>query len=563
EKKSLLSEIGDEQMMKQAALYARVSDPNSQDTKNSVSIDQQLTTQRELCKQNGWQIVGEFVDREYYKATQPPKRGKMVNPSGERADRPEFLKMLKVIEAGDADAVMCWRDDRLVRHPRVAVALEDALDIGDAQRNGKGKIEIRDATGAMIDRFTLSIKATIWREENKRRAERTRMGKIATLEQGHWPGRYGRYGYKTRKAERGRIIEIDESEAKVVREIHRLLDSGASRGKIRCILMAQGAPQKNNDNKHTWCKNVIYRILTAEDYTGKATWNFGDGTSISIEIPAIIPRELWERNQARIKRNKKFSARNSKGIYLLYGLLRCGECGQRMYAHRPGKTTKKNGAAYTYFCSGAADYPDEAHPRPYHHYGPTLDWEVWRRVVDYGIKRPDLIREQVLKRQAELQAQGDNVDGEIEHARQKLVEVDKERAFCLRQAKKGKITEAEFTTAMNETEDTHRYWQSELERLEELRDDAEKVQVGLDYATELLTKLQTVLPEIDIPPSELKKLSEDERNEILRRRQEIIRALVDCVEIYADKRVKIEGLLDGSEAARFAYTTLQTSHFAL
>jgi hypothetical protein len=46
------------------------------------------------------------------------------------------------------------------------VALEDALDIGDAARNGKPKIQLCDATGAVIDRFTLSIKATIWREEN-------------------------------------------------------------------------------------------------------------------------------------------------------------------------------------------------------------------------------------------------------------------------------------------------------------------------------------------------------------------------------------------------------------
>jgi hypothetical protein len=76
--------------------------------------------------------------------------------------------MLGLVKAGDVDIVLCWRDDRLVRHPRVAVALEDALDIGDAQRNGRPKTEIRDATGATIDRFTLSIKATIWREENKR-----------------------------------------------------------------------------------------------------------------------------------------------------------------------------------------------------------------------------------------------------------------------------------------------------------------------------------------------------------------------------------------------------------
>jgi hypothetical protein len=78
-----------------------------------------------------------------------------------------------------------------------------------------------------------------------------------------------------------------------------------------------------------------------------------------------------------------------------------------------------------------------------------LDWQVWRYLVDNGIKRPDLIREQVQARQAELQAQGDGVDSEIAHARRGLTEVDHERAFCLRQAGRGKITEAEFDAVCN------------------------------------------------------------------------------------------------------------------
>ena len=105
----------------------------------------------------------------------------IVNPSGERADRPHFLAMLEHIKVDAIDFVLCWRDDRLVRHPRVAVALEDALDQGDLRRNGREQIKVIDATGAIIDRFTLSIKATIWREENKRRAERSKMGKFGTL----------------------------------------------------------------------------------------------------------------------------------------------------------------------------------------------------------------------------------------------------------------------------------------------------------------------------------------------------------------------------------------------
>jgi hypothetical protein len=328
-------------------------------------------------------------------------------------------------------------------------------------------------------------------------------------------------------------------------------------------LIAEEAPQKNEGNKHAWCKNIIHSIIRCEDYTGKATWDFGDGTSISIDIPVIIPHELWKRNQARIGRNKERSTRNAKGVYLLYGLIRCGDCGQRVYVHKPSRTTKKNGAAYSYFCRGAAAYPDEPHPRPYHHYGPTLDWDVWRHVVDYGIKQPELIREQILRRQAELQSQGDDINSEIEHTRKRLDEVDSERAFYQRQAGRGKMTEREFDQRMAETRNAKQHWQSELQRLQDLRDNSEKVKAGLDYATGLLTKLQTTLPDIDIPPKELRKLTEERRNWILKQRQEIIRALVDTVWVYANKQVKVDGLLDGSEATQFECATLQIDHFAL
>jgi DNA invertase Pin-like site-specific DNA recombinase len=186
----------------EVVLYARVSHED-QNKGDKVSIEQQLSDMRALCERMGWSIAGEYIDAENYLATQPPKKGKVVNPSGERADRPAFLEMLRVIKSGTPDSIVCWRDDRLVRHPRVAVALEDALDLGDARHGGR-KMEIHDATGATIDRFTLSIKATIWREENKRRAERVRMGKTATLTRGFWPGTYHRLGYSTHKDGRGR-----------------------------------------------------------------------------------------------------------------------------------------------------------------------------------------------------------------------------------------------------------------------------------------------------------------------------------------------------------------------
>ena len=68
------------------------------------------------------------------------------------------------------------------------------------------------------------------------------------------------------------------------------------------------------------------------------------------------------------------------------------------------------------------------------------------------------------------------------------------------------MTEAEFDIRMDETEESWQYWQSELVRLQELRDNRAKIEAGLDYVTELMSTLQEVLPTIDQTPEELKAL---------------------------------------------------------
>jgi hypothetical protein len=104
---------------------------------------------------------------------------------------------------------------------------------------------------------------------------------------------------------------------------------------------------------------------------------------------------------------------------------------------------------------------------------------------------------------------------------------------------------------MDETEEARKYWHSELDRLAELRDNAVKVQSGLDCATQFLTYLQAELPNIDQLPEALTAMPQDERNSLLRTHQRIIRALCDKIEIWSDGRIKLYGVLDGTESREF------------
>ena len=114
--------------------------------------------------------------------------------------------------------------------------------------------------------------------------------------------------------------------------------------------------------------------------------------------------------QARLDRNKKLSTRNAKGIYLLQGILYCGECNGKVnvqairyfyktLADGTRKRYEPKSRRHQYRCGIAHKFgKEENHPKPYIWGGVNLDWQVWRHLVDFGIKHPEVIREQVQER---------------------------------------------------------------------------------------------------------------------------------------------------------------------
>jgi hypothetical protein len=329
---------------------------------------------------------------------------------------------------------------------------------------------------------------------------------------------------------------------------------------IRARLIARSAAQRNGGEVREWDIAIIRELLHAEDYTGRATWTFAD-LALGIDIPAIVPRELWERVQARMERNRKLPTRNTAGgVYLLQDLLYCGECGAKVLVKRIRYFYKKQADGtnkrhvlktelHEYRCTVGNRYYHE-HPRPAIWTGAGLDYAVWRYLVDHAIKPGNVIKDQVLARQARLQEEGDHYDGELATAHRKLAAVQGERDRYSRQEARGIISLQECEARMAETEEYRAYWQGEIKRLTDLRDNAAKVKAGIDYTYKLLDGLRERLEEIDVEPDALRALPEERRQWVLRERQKVVRALVDKIVVWVNGEVKIEGVLDGSELAQ-------------
>lgn len=186
----------------------------------------------------------------------------------------------------------------------------------------------------------LTIMASIAQEESRSISQNVKWGKKVACEKGQVVIPYGRFlGYK--KGENGEI-EIDEEEAKIVREIYRLfLAEGLTAHSIAQNLKRRGF--RTVTKKCCWSKNGVLSILTNEKYKGdallqkgyvenyldhKVVKNNGVLPKYYVENshkPIILKNE-WEMVQAELERRNKIGAIYSSTDTFTAKLL-CEDCG--------------------------------------------------------------------------------------------------------------------------------------------------------------------------------------------------------------------------------------------
>ncbi|MEM7133404.1 MAG: recombinase family protein [Chloroflexota bacterium] len=165
------------------AIYARVSSER-QAAEDRVSIEVQVKDCEALCQEQGYHIVGTYIDQEKYRVS-----GKLVQPSAERKDRPAYQSMLKAARDDRFDLVIAWKEDRLYRGMYAAMPLSELLD----EKGRRFDIELVKET---FDRKMLGIKAAMGKIEVDNIRERMLMGRRERLERGEVPGGdQVRYGY--------------------------------------------------------------------------------------------------------------------------------------------------------------------------------------------------------------------------------------------------------------------------------------------------------------------------------------------------------------------------------
>ena len=324
--------------------YCRVSSDNQLIAHDS-SLDTQLTQIRERAqleakyrKPNGqrpWEVVHEYREE---------------GRSGKDTDRPQLQRLLADVRARRIDTVVVTKVDRITR------SLLDFYQLTkEFEDHGVEFISLGDNidTSTASGRAMMKLLLVFAELERERTSERTKEKMQSRRRQGLHFGGHTPAGYKPNPDDPTSFL-IDEKAARTVKEAYeKLLELGSIRAVVR-HLNQKGMRRPERESRrgkksggNHFATQTLVRMLSNRHYIAERVLD--DGQVVACNWPPIIERELFERVQGKLAKNrieKPNGRETNEHVFLLLGLLRCGRCGAMMtHASANGR----GGRTYFYY----------------------------------------------------------------------------------------------------------------------------------------------------------------------------------------------------------------------
>ena len=299
-----------------AVIYARYSCDNQREE----SIEGQLRECKVYCEKNDFTVVGTYIDRA---------------ESARTDQRPEFQHMIQDSSRGQFDLVIVWKMDRFARDRYDSANYKSRLKkknikVLSATENISGGPEgilMETLLEGMAEYFSaeLAVKVNRGMMENA----------LKCMHNGGLPP----FGYTV---DADKHYQVDPVAAPVVRDIFTRYDRGETIKEIVDFLHTAGikGPKQKELNL-----NSIARILKNHKYIGEYSYR---DVVVPDGIPALVEKDLFERVQARMAKNRRAPAqRKAEDDYLLTTKLFCGACGVMMVGECG--TSSNQGRKYHYY----------------------------------------------------------------------------------------------------------------------------------------------------------------------------------------------------------------------
>jgi DNA invertase Pin-like site-specific DNA recombinase len=176
--------------------------------------------------------------------------------SAKTLDRPGIKRALAMLDAGEADALLVVKLDRLTRSVRdLGDLVERYFSSRFALLSVADSIDTRSAAGRLV----LNVLASVAQWEREATAERTREALVQVRAEGV---RLGGEALGWRRGEAGadgrRTVAEDASEARTVERIHVLRAEGLSLREIAATLTDEGYRTKRGGE---WASETVRKVL--------------------------------------------------------------------------------------------------------------------------------------------------------------------------------------------------------------------------------------------------------------------------------------------------------------
>ena len=305
----------------------------SSDNQREESIDAQARAIKEYCQREGYTLERIYKD-EARSATSD--------------NRPEFQQMFQDIKNFPCDFIIVHKLDRFSRDRYDSAFYKHKLKENDIRLLSV----LENIDGSPESIILESVLEGMAEYYSRNLSRETKKGLRENAYQCRHTGGLPPLGYDI--DEEGHY-QINTLEANWVKTIYRMKSEGRSYMEIAAYLNSIGATTKrggdfNKNSFHDLLRNEKYKGVfvfnkTADPVNGKRNNHAHKPDEEIIRIPDGIPKivdaSLWNQVNASMN-DKKQNARNkSKRLYLLSGLIYCGQCGGGMSGNTRRSGPKK------------------------------------------------------------------------------------------------------------------------------------------------------------------------------------------------------------------------------
>lgn len=312
--------------MNRAVVYARFSSDNQRDE----SIDAQLRAINEYADKNNIKIVNQFIDRA---------------KSATSDKRPEFQNMIKFCEADTTgiSMVIVHKLDRFSRDKYDSAMYKQKLKVKGIRvvsvlenlDNSPESLILESVIEGMAQYYSANLAREVAKGQRENGLRAMHNGGDAPL------------GYDVTNDKR---YAINKEEAQAVKIIFDMYVNGYSYSNIIDKLNDLGYKTKRGNK---FGKNSLHGILSNEKYTGVYVFNKtqrkgingkrnghkqkSEDEIIKVEggMPQIIGKDIFIQAQEVMQKRKKApGSHKAITLYLLTGIIKCGECGHAMQGNK-------------------------------------------------------------------------------------------------------------------------------------------------------------------------------------------------------------------------------------